>query len=308
MKTLPLLLASVLTIGIAPTVAAEQTPSTTSEDPQSAAELAAVEGTEPSDSEPVRLSVIQGTIAIDADGAFVEPKASDAVVYLASHPALDPPEPDAESAHEPPPISERPHIVQYDRAFSPELLVVPQYTHVEFPNWDRFSHNVFSRSAAAPPFDLDRYAYGYAKTYQFIRTGVVQVFCNIHPNMRATVLVTPNRYFAQAGEDGRFMLPDVPPGAYDLVIWHPRCAERRQSVQVEPDQATELTVTLKRAAAEMARSDHRQPRGSRSLTRGLAVGRERLDVPVVQEAHAACECSHPVHGADEEPASDEAAR
>lgn len=305
MKVSPLLLAGVLTIGVVPQVTAGEVPSPADGGPRPAAESVGSEGSGRVGEETGRLSVIRGSIVVDAAGAFVEPKASAAVVYLAAHPALDPPEPDAE---EPPPISRRPHIVQYDRAFSPGMLVVPQYTHVEFPNWDRFSHNVFSRSAAAPPFDLDRYSYGNAKTYQFVRTGVVQVFCNIHPNMRATVLVTPNRYFAHADADGQFTLPDVPPGEYELVAWHPRCAEQRQPVRVAPDQATETTITLKRAVADMARSERRQPRGSGALTRGLAVGRERLDVPVVQDVHAAYERSNPAPRADEESDADEPAR
>lgn len=57
---------------------------------------------------------------------------------------------------------------------------------MEFPNWDNFRHNVFSKSKAAPPFDLERYPYGESKSYQFTKLGVVQIFCNIHPNMRAT--------------------------------------------------------------------------------------------------------------------------
>ena len=85
-----------------------------------------------------------------------------------------------------------------NKAFIPSFTVIPVGTDVEFPNWDSFDHNVFSTSKAAPAFDLDRYPKGQSKTRTFEKVGIVQVFCNIHPQMRAIIVVTPNRYFAPA--------------------------------------------------------------------------------------------------------------
>src|SRR5437867_4173159 len=93
-----------------------------------------------------RAVVIGGNISLTAGGANQSQELSRAVVYFDAHPALS-----GDARRDEP----RPQIVQRDKAFVPDLLVVPQGTTVEFPNWDPFSHNVFSRSRAAP-FDLDR--------------------------------------------------------------------------------------------------------------------------------------------------------
>src|SRR5271155_4960171 len=118
---------------------------------------------------------IHGTVKIE-DGLNLQgTDLSRVVVYLDSDKVLD----------EIPHAALHPTVAQENKSFVPNLLVIPKGTEVEFPNWDHFSHNVFSRSAAAPPFDLDRYPYGQSKSRRFDHDGIVQVFCNIHPFMKA---------------------------------------------------------------------------------------------------------------------------
>lgn len=241
--------------------------------------------------EPAPTGTIKGQIAIDADGALVAPRLDEAVVYLDAHPALDPPGPVEEL--EAPPIEQRPHVIQHERAFHPRLLVVANGTWVEFPNWDAFAHNVFSRSPAAPPFDMARYPHGRSKAYQFVRVGVVQVFCNIHPNMRATVVVTPNEHFARVDDAGRFTLEAVPLGDYELVVWHPRAAEARAGVTVAADDVAKLDLSLVHDAEENPRPGRQRQRRGDDVTRGLAVPRQHLHLPEVRESHRAWPGSAP---------------
>ncbi len=200
------------------------------------------------------------------------------VVYLDAHPALSGP---------PPSDNERPQIVQRNKAFVPDLLVVVQGTTVEFPNWDPYSHNVFSRSRAAA-FDLDRYGQGQSKSYTFNNAGLVQVFCNIHPQMKALVLVVPNRFVTRCDAQGAFTLRDVPPGAYTLVGWHARGGEGRQTIEVTPQGARGAAIALSSngTANEVGTSPGRRTYG-RGVERGLGVKRERLNLPVVEDAHPA---------------------
>jgi plastocyanin len=201
------------------------------------------------------------------------------VVYLESHPAL---------AGDPPPGDQRPEIVQRDKAFIPDLLVVLAGTTVEFPNWDPYSHNVFSRSRAAQ-FDLDRYGQGQSKSYTFNNTGVVQIFCNIHPQMRAVLVVLPNRFFVRADARGSFAIPNVPPGQYVLVAWNERTGERRQTIDVAAGDVRGVTIALAGAAAAVQERPS-QPSlrpATRGVERGLGVKRERLGLPVVGGAHPA---------------------
>jgi plastocyanin len=219
---------------------------------------------------------IRGHVGISATWELRKPDLAHVVVYLASDPVLDAIPPDAKSAE----------MDQRDKAFVPKFLVVPRTTSVEFPNWDHFDHNVFSRSKAAPAFDLDRYAYGMSKSREFENAGVIQVFCNVHPDMRAIIFVTPNPLFSRVDDDGQFEIPNVPSGKYDVVVWSDRCNEQHQSVSVDSIASASLTFTLEEDRQSIFTNDPPRP-SSYGTERGLNVKRERLNLPVVPDAHPA---------------------
>lgn len=222
--------------------------------------------------------ILRGKVSIATNALFYTPDLSGVVVYVQSHPQLD---------AEPLPAV-RSVMSQRNKAFSTDLLIIPRGCDVEFPNWDRFSHNVFSRSAAAPPFDLDRYPYGQSKSYHFPKVGAVQIFCNIHPSMKSVIYVTPNRYFARADAQGRFELPPLPEGEYEIVTWNLRCAPQSQKVQITSGQVTEVKFALHESGRLTAgHSPRRRAEGYGSVERGLGVKREVLNLPVVAESHAA---------------------
>lgn len=219
-------------------------------------------------------STVSGQVAIVGSWTLQKPQLARAVAWLEAHPALVA---DGED--------QRPAVMgQREKSFVPDLLVVPKGASVEFPNWDPYSHNVFSRSRAAS-FDLDRYPQGQSKRYQFNEVGVVQLFCNIHPKMRAVILVTPNSYFARADATGRFQIMDVPPGQYNLVVWHERCAPERSTIEVSAGSQEPVSVTLKEYRERVHSTRRRRPPSG--VERGLGVKRERLDLPVVQDQHPA---------------------
>ena len=120
---------------------------------------------------------------------------------------------------------------QKDERFAPRVLPVVAGTTVAFPNTDPIFHNVFSLSGAKA-FDLGRYPRGESRSVRFDKPGVVQVFCHIHSDMRAVVLVLDSPAFAVPGDDGRYALDGVPPGEYVLVAWHERAQPIRRKVRV----------------------------------------------------------------------------
>jgi plastocyanin len=122
-------------------------------------------------------------------------------------------------------------LEQKDRRFAPEIVVIPAGSSVSFPNLDPIFHNVFSLSKAKS-FDLGFYPKGQTRTVAFPEPGIVFVNCHLHPNMAASIVVTPNGWAAQAGRDGRFVLKDVPAGKYEVVAWHKAAGFFRQSVEV----------------------------------------------------------------------------
>ena len=142
----------------------------------------------------------------------------------------------------------RASIAQRDERFSPHVLPVMLGASVEFPNEDDVYHNVFSLSSAAGVngrgFDLGRYPKGTSRSVTFAKPGVVQVFCHIHADMSAVVLVLSNPFFASPGEDHRYVIEDVPEGEYTIVGWHERIKPIIRHVRVIAGQTSTLDFNI----------------------------------------------------------------
>lgn len=75
--------------------------------------------------------------------------------------------------------------------FKPDELTVSAGTTVEFVNHDPFEHTVTAQEDSAVQFDSGRL--GQDETFErtFDQPGSYDYFCEIHPTMRATVVVEP---------------------------------------------------------------------------------------------------------------------
>jgi plastocyanin len=114
-----------------------------------------------------------------------------------------------------------PQLVQRNKTFSPHVLVVQAGTMVQFPNEDPFFHNVFSLYAGKR-FDLGLYEAGSSRSVLFEHPGASFLFCNIHPEMSAVVVVVPTPYFGLSDATGRITIAGVPDGKYRLQVWYER--------------------------------------------------------------------------------------
>ena len=110
-------------------------------------------------------------------------------------------------------------LQQKNKSFEPHLLVVTKGSSVDFPNRDPWFHNVFSLFNGKR-FDLGLYEAGTSRTVHFDREGVSYIFCNIHPEMSAVVVVLSSPYFAIPNKQGDFSIAAVPPGRYILHVWN----------------------------------------------------------------------------------------
>jgi plastocyanin len=136
-----------------------------------------------------------------------------------------------------------PKLAQRELQFSDRMVVIETGTTVEFPNEDKVFHNVFSISAAMK-FDLGLYKSGTSKSVTFRSPGEIDVFCNIHPEMRSLIEVVDSSHHAVTGADGRFRLDGVPPGRYTLVARQPHGEDTRTEVRVTAAGAT-VAVQIK---------------------------------------------------------------
>ena len=143
-----------------------------------------------------------------------------------------------------PPPAKNPTIFQQDRRFAPRILPVVKGTTVDFPNDGRIFHNVLSLSKTRS-FDLGIYPPGDSKSIKFERPGWVKVYCNIHPQMIAHVLVVGNSHFDLTDEQGLFVISDVPDGSYALRTWHEFGGAVQRQIEVSGDSLHRWNVEIR---------------------------------------------------------------
>jgi plastocyanin len=129
------------------------------------------------------------------------------------------------------------------KGFIPHVVVVPVGGTVEFPNEDPIFHNAFSVSPENR-FDLELYKKPKSGSWTFKAPGIVNVYCNIHPQMSAVVVVRDNPFYVKAGRDGAFTIEGVPAGKYTIVAWHERGGEQGMEVTVPAEGQVGANLTL----------------------------------------------------------------
>ena len=132
---------------------------------------------------------------------------------------------------------------QQGSRFDPELIVVPMGSTVQFPNLDPIFHNVFSLSKAHK-FDLGYYPQGQSRTVKFNDPGVVQVFCHIHANMYAAIVVTDSPWYVKPSADGSFSFSNVPAGRYRLTAWHKIAGYHKVDVVVPESGSVDVNIRV----------------------------------------------------------------
>ncbi len=132
---------------------------------------------------------------------------------------------------------------QRNLRFLPHVLPILRGTTVVFPNSDPIRHNVFSASEAQM-FNLGTYSSGIKRTVTFEKPGVVELLCNVHPEMSAYILVLGTPYFSSTDGRGFFHLDDVDPGDYSLSFWCEHRGFISRRVSVNAGQTTTIDAVL----------------------------------------------------------------
>ena len=128
-------------------------------------------------------------------------------------------------------------VKQVKKTFIPELIVATAGGTVSFPNGDPFLHNVFSQTSERV-FDMGSYPQGQTRTRRFPKPGVIDIFCNIHPEMSATLVVLPNTKHTIADATGQFEIKGLPTGTWTVFAYSRRAARPASAKVIVADGAT----------------------------------------------------------------------
>jgi plastocyanin len=178
-------------------------------------------------------SDVSGTVEVILKGDNKKTDLSSVIVYLdAASPEFKVP---AES------VKKNYSMETKNKQITPHVLAVPSGAGVQFPNFDSIYHNLFSVSAPNQ-FDLGIYKGGDSKTQVFQNPGIVKVFCNVHPQMSATIVVSTTPYSTVADAKGNFDLGQIPGGVYDVKAYSDE-GQTTERIQVgDVPQKVQLTI------------------------------------------------------------------
>lgn len=168
------------------------------------------------------ISVAQATIRTEG-----QKHDRDVVVYL---------EPIA--ASEIPPSSIKTEMDQQGLVFIPHVLAIHKGTTVTFLNNDNEQHNVyFLNDKTGETLDIGTWGQGVSVDHQFNESGLVITLCKLHLEMAAYIVVLESPWYAatlldSSTKEGNFTIENVPPGQYELTVWHKKLKQKGGAAKV----------------------------------------------------------------------------
>src|SRR5205085_6700936 len=103
---------------------------------------------------------------------------------------------------------------------------------VEVRNSDQTLHNIHAYRGSMTVLNQAQIAGSAPVTKVPKDTDIWKLKCDVHPWMTGYVAVSQNPYFAVTGDDGRYLILNVPPGRYVLEAWHEKFGKKSTPIVV----------------------------------------------------------------------------
>jgi hypothetical protein len=129
--------------------------------------------------------------------------------------------------------------------FSPHVQAASIGQFVMLKNSDPILHTAHALfTNEQPHFNVGLYP-GRVARKPLIAPGIAKVRCEVHPWMTAYIVVTDHPYHAISDIYGEYELTDIPPGSYQLKVWHETLGtqEKRIDLKSGVTQKADFTFT-----------------------------------------------------------------
>src|SRR5215213_6933906 len=101
--------------------------------------------------------------------------------------------------------------------YVPRVVGIQVGQPLEVRNSDPLLHNVHAEGAVNRPFDVGQPLQGIKTTHTFTtREVMIPVKCQVHSWMRGYIGVVEHPFFAVTDGNGKFSIPQLPPGTYTI--------------------------------------------------------------------------------------------
>jgi len=128
--------------------------------------------------------------------------------------------------------------------FSPHVQAASVGQFVMIKNSDPILHTAHALfTNEQPQFNVGLYP-GRVTRKPLVAAGIVKIRCEVHPWMTAYIVVTEHPYHAISDLYGEYELADVPPGVYQLKVWHESLGTQDKRIEVKPAVAQKVDFTF----------------------------------------------------------------
>lgn len=127
--------------------------------------------------------------------------------------------------------------------YNPHVMGIMAYQVLRIRNSDSTAHNIHALPKRNSEWNFSQNSQGMTTDKVFTFPEVmVFIKCDLHGWMGCYVGVLPHPFYAVTDDGGRFTLPPLNPGHYELEIWHERYGT--QSVHVQLDAKGQISLNL----------------------------------------------------------------
>jgi len=141
-------------------------------------------------------------------------------------------------------VSKGPTLDQKGCQYQPRVLLTPANAPVKILNDDGILHNIHTFSKKNPPVNRAQPKFKKELEEKFAQPETFEVRCDAHAWMGGWIVVQEHPYYVVTDETGAFSLADVPPGDYELKVWHEKLGEQTQKVTVPAKGAAKADFTM----------------------------------------------------------------
>jgi hypothetical protein len=128
--------------------------------------------------------------------------------------------------------------------FSPHVQAASVGQFVVIKNSDPILHTAHALfTNEQPQFNVGLYP-GRITRKPLVAAGVVKIRCEVHPWMTAYIVATEHPYHAISDIYGEYELTDIPPGAYQLKVWHESLGTQEKRIEVKPGVTQKVDFTF----------------------------------------------------------------
>jgi plastocyanin len=131
-------------------------------------------------------------------------------------------------------------------AFHPHVQAAVQGQTLIVRNNDPMLHNthLYLNKKTLFNFALPKTGMEIKKTIN--RAGLVEIECDAHAWMKGYIYVTDHPYIAVTGDNGVFSIRDIPPGDYEVEVWHEAFGMQEHKITIAPNEDLELHIEFKK--------------------------------------------------------------